>query len=232
MEPMNKPKFEDDRLSTLDKINLAFGVVAILLLSASLAMSYVPVPSQKWPPTLPEYLRTGGMGAMAFYVITLLMLKEKEVRQLLSHKNTASGGNIALQIVAVIGILAAVNYFGTRHHSRIDVTENKQYSLAEQSKKIVQNLKEDVRVSLFVKKGDAYSTNLENLWREYTYAGDHIKLDVIDVDRDPTMARQNNVTTYGTSMLQRGERKTTITGSAEQDLTSASLKVTDRKSVV
>ncbi len=81
MEPINKPKFEDDRLSTLDKINLAFGVVAILLLSASLAMSYVPVPSQKWPPTLPEYLRTGGMGAMAFYVITLLMLKEKEVRQ-------------------------------------------------------------------------------------------------------------------------------------------------------
>lgn len=226
MDPMDKPNLDDDRLSTLDKVNLAFGVVAILLLSASLAMSYVPLPSQKWPVELPNWLRTGGMGAMALYVVTLLMLKEKDVRLFMSNRHTHSGANIALQVVAVIGILAALNYFGTRHHARIDVTENKQYSLADQSKKIVQNLKEDVKISLFVKKGDTYSTNLENLWREYAYAGDHIKLDVIDVDRDPTIARQNNVTTYGTSMLQRGERKTTITGSAEQDLTSALLKVT------
>ncbi len=224
-DPMKK-SLEDERLSTLDKVNLAFGVLAILLLSASLAMSYVPATSVRWPAELPGWLRTGGMGAMVLYVITLALLKEKEIGSFLKHRHTHSGLNIFLQIVALIGILAALNYFGTRHHSRVDVTENKQYSLSEQSKKIVQNLKEPVSVALFVKKGDTYSTNLENLWKEYAYASDKIKLDVIDVDRDPTMARQNKVTTYGTTMLSRGERKTTITGSQEQDLTSALIKVT------
>lgn len=222
-EPMKK---EDERLSTLDKVNLAFGVLAILLLSASLALSYVPATSVRWPVELPNWLRTGGMGAMVLYVITLALLKEKEIAAFFKHRHTHSGLNIALQIVALLGILGAVNYFGTRHHNRIDLTENKQYSLSDQSKKIVQNLKEPVNVSLFVKKGDTYSTNLENLWKEYSYASDKIKLDVIDVDRDPTMARQNKITTYGTTMLARGERKTTITGSQEQDLTSALLKVT------
>lgn len=223
-DPMMKSP-EDERLSTLDKINLAFGVLAILLLSASLAMSYVPAPSVKWPAELPNWLRTGGMGAMVLYVITLALLKEKEIGAFLKHRHTHSGANIALQIAGVVGILAAVNYFGARHHSRVDLTENKQYSLSEQSKKVVQDLKEPVTVTLFVKKGDTYSTNLENLWKEYSYASDKIKLDVIDVDRDPTLARQNKITTYGTTMLARGERKTTITGSQEQDLTSALIKV-------
>jgi ABC-type uncharacterized transport system involved in gliding motility auxiliary subunit len=218
-------KQEDDRLSTLDKINLAFGVLAIVMLSASLAMSYVPAASQRWPAELPNWIRMGGMGAMVLYVVTLALLKEKDIGSFLKHRHTHSGLNIFLQIAALLGILAALNYFGTRHHSRIDVTENKQYSLSEQSKKVVQNLKEPVTVTLFVKKGDTYSTNLENLWREYGYASDKIKLDVIDVDRDPTLARQNKITTYGTTMLARGDRKTTITGSQEQDLTSALIKV-------
>jgi ABC-type uncharacterized transport system involved in gliding motility auxiliary subunit len=46
------------------------------------------------------------------------------------------------------------------------------------------------------------------------------------VDKDPVLARQEKITQYGSSVLKRGERKTTITGSQESDLTSALLKVT------
>ena len=106
-DPM-KQSSEDERLSTLDKINLAFGVLAILLLSASLAMSYVPAPSVKWPAELPNWLRTGGMGAMVLYVITLALLKEKEIGAFLKHRHTHSGANIALQIAGVPTALVKV----------------------------------------------------------------------------------------------------------------------------
>ena len=129
--------------------------------------------------------------------------------------------------MSLIAILAAVNYFGVRHHSRVDVTENKAYSLSQQTIKIVKDLKEPVNVTLFVKSGDPYSTNLQNLWKEYQFASnDKIKLDVVDIDREPTRARQMNITSVGSTVLQRGERKTTISGNQEQDLTSALLKVT------
>lgn len=232
-QPLRGP--EDEQLTTLDKVNLGFGVLAILFLVGSLALSYIPasVTQGKVPDSLPGNLRMVGLIMMALYAITLAYLKRGDLGMAAQTKQARGGANIGLQILAVVGILAAVNYFGARHHQRFDLTENKQYSLSDQSKKIVQGLKEPVTVTLFAKGGDSASENLKNLWKEYTYAGDKLKLNVVDVDRDPTLARVNKVTTYGTSMLERGTRKTTITGSQEQDLTSALLKVTqDTQKVV
>jgi ABC-type uncharacterized transport system involved in gliding motility auxiliary subunit len=225
MEP-NKPT--EDELTTLDKVNLGFGVLAILFLVGSLALSYLPatVTNGKVPEALPNQLRMAGMAFMALYAVTLAYLKRKDLGLAAQTKQAKGGANIGLQIAAVIGILAAVNYFGARHHNRVDLTENKAYSLSEQTRKIVANLKEPVNVTLFAKTGDTYSDNLKHLWKEYTYYGDKIHLDIVDVDKDPTKARLNKITAYGSSMLERGTRKTTITGSQEQDLTSALLKVT------
>ncbi|MEB3197198.1 MAG: GldG family protein [Candidatus Sericytochromatia bacterium] len=222
----------EDRLSTIDKVNLAFGLLAILLLAGSLLIGYSSVLASKlvaWfpnaGPQLPGYLRTAGMGAMGVYVLTLLMLKEKEVGAFLKHRRTASGATIAVQIAAVIGILAAANYYGTRHHVRLDITESKQYSLSEQSLKVVKDLKEPITVQVFLRKGDAYAQNLETLWKQYAYASEQVKLEIIDADQNPTLARQNKVTVSGTSIITRAGQTTTITGNQEQDLTSALIKV-------
>ncbi|MEB3330825.1 MAG: GldG family protein, partial [Candidatus Sericytochromatia bacterium] len=222
---------EDARLSVVDKLNLAFGLVAIVLLAGALGLTTLP------PKTLsfitPEraasvagWLRMGGLVAMGLYVITLALLKEREITWFIKNRNTHSGFNIAVQVAAVIGILSAVNYFGTRHHFRIDLTENKAYSLSEQSIKVVKDLKEPVTVELFVRKGDPQSTNLETLWSQYAYASDNVKIEVIDIDRNPTRAKRNKITAYGSSVISRGTQTTTITGAQEQDLTSAIIKVT------
>lgn len=218
----NKPN-----VSTLDKVNLGLGVVAILLLTASIGLGYVPPTTFKVPEAVPTWLRYAGWAAMVGYGLTLLLLKRAEVSRFAGQRTTRSGANSSVQVLAVLAILVAVNWFGTRHHQRIDVTQNKAFSLSEQSQKVVKGLKEPVNVTLFVKTGDPYSTNLQNLWKEYQYyGGDKLKLDVVDIDREPTRARQMNITAVGSTVLQRGERKTTISGNQEQDLTSALLKVT------
>lgn len=219
-------KNKQEQLSTLDKVNLGFGILAIILLTAALGTGYLPQASRPGEMVV-RGLQYAGYAAMALYVITLAVLKQAEIKQAVTHKHTASGANATLQIVAVLAILTAVNWWGTRYHQRVDLTENKQYSLSEQSIKIVKGLKEPVDVTLFVKSGDPYSENLEKLWEQYEYQNpDKLKLDTIDVDKNPMAARANKVTAYGTTVLHRGERQTTITGSQEQDLTSALLKVT------
>jgi ABC-type uncharacterized transport system involved in gliding motility auxiliary subunit len=215
-----------EKLSQLDKVNLGFGILAIVLLTAALGAGYLPQASRP-PYNVIQALQWAGYGAMALYVITLAILKKADIKQAASHKHTASGANSTIQIVAVLAILAAVNWWGTRYHQRFDLTENKQYSLSQQSIKIVKDLKEPVNVQLFLKTGDSYSTNLKNLWDQYQYQNpDKLKVETIDVDKNPMVARAAKVTAYGTSLLKRGERSTTITGSQEQDLTSALLKVT------
>ncbi|MEB3222853.1 MAG: Gldg family protein [Candidatus Sericytochromatia bacterium] len=228
-EPNMSP--EDARFSVVDKINLAFGLLAIVLLAGALGLTYVPETSLSFLSrdsrfALSGNLRLAGLVAMGLYVVTLLMLKEREVAQFLKHRHTHSGANIGVQVVAIIAILSAVNYFGTRHHARIDLTENKAYSLSEQSLKVIKDLKEPVTVELFIRKGEPQSTNLETLWSQYAYASDKVKLEIIDIDRNPTRARQNKITAYGSSVVSRGTQTTTLTGSQEQDLTSAIIKVT------
>ncbi|MFP5502831.1 MAG: GldG family protein [Candidatus Sericytochromatia bacterium] len=214
-----------ERMSALDKINLAFGLLAILMLGGAILAGYLPEAARPQAGLI-KALQFGGYGAMALYVLTLAALKKDELLGAAKNKHAASGANSTVQIVAVLAILTAVNWWGTRYHMRFDVTENKQFSLAEQSKKVVTDLKEPVNVAVFVKKDDPYSTNLTTLWKQYAYhGGDNLQLEVIDVDREPHRARAENVTTYGTSVLKRGDRKTTITAGQEQDLTSALIKV-------
>ncbi|MEB3285436.1 MAG: GldG family protein [Candidatus Sericytochromatia bacterium] len=217
---------QDSRLAAVDKANLVAGLLAIALLAGSLLVTNVAGLAAKLPQGASEYMRLGGFAMMGLYVLTLVMLKEREVSSVLKHKNTGSFFNITLQIAAVIGILSAVNYFGTRHHARVDLTENKQYSLSEQSIKVAKDLKEPVSVMLFIRRSDTYAQNLETLWKQYAYVSDKVKLEVVDVDQNPTLTRQNKITTSGSSILKRGAQSTTITGNQEQDLTSALIKIT------
>jgi ABC-type uncharacterized transport system involved in gliding motility auxiliary subunit len=225
-DELNSQDTQEQKASAIDTANLVSGLIAIVLLAGSLLATNVAALAAKVPEAVPGYMRMGGFVMMGVYVLTLIMLKEREIAGVLKHKNTASGFNIALQIAAVIGILSAVNYFGTRHHMRLDLTENKQYSLSEQSLKVVKDLKEPVSVMLFVRRSDSYAQNLETLWKQYSHASEKIKLEIIDVDQNPTLARQNKITTSGSSLLSRGAQTTTITGNQEQDLTSALIKIT------
>lgn len=216
----------DEPMTGADQLNLAFGVLAIIFLVAALLLGYLPPHLTKG---VPEWVqpnaRYAGLAFMALYVVSLLFLNKATVSKAMGHKNAQSGANIAVQLVALVGVLAALNYWGTRHHGKLDLTENKAYSLSEQTKKILSDLKEPIKAYVFVKSTDPAGANLSTLWRQYADASDKVKLEIIDVDRDPARARQEKVTSYGTSILERGERKTTITGTQEQDLTSALLKV-------
>ncbi|HEY9722847.1 MAG TPA: GldG family protein [Oscillatoriaceae cyanobacterium] len=211
----------------MDKFNIIIGVLAILLLGGALGVQVLP-PAAHIPLLLASLMRWSGLVAMALYVITLVLLNRDWFRSAAGMRTTKAGTNSVFFTLGVLAILVAVNYLGSVHHTRFDLTQNKQYSLSPQTDKILKNLKDPVKVSLFIKKGDPSSDNLKHLWEEYSYANpDKLKLDVVDVDQNPMLAKADKITAYGTSVLQRGTRTTTITGNQEQDLTSAILKVTE-----
>ena len=54
-----------------------------------------------------------------------------------------------VSIVVFLAILVAVNYLGTRQSKRWDLTANQVYSLSDQTIKILKDLKEPVKVTVF-----------------------------------------------------------------------------------
>ncbi len=71
--------------------------------------------------------------------------------------------NVILMILIVAGVLAVVNFIAQRHFFRLDLTENKQYTISDATRKIVGNLDDLVNVKIFFShKLPPQMVNLEN----------------------------------------------------------------------
>src|SRR5437868_12021466 len=55
----------------------------------------------------------------------------------------------AVYILVIIAVLGAVNFLANRYDKSYDATANKQFSLSDQTEKVVKNLKGDVKIYYF-----------------------------------------------------------------------------------
>ena len=81
----------------------------------------------------------------------------------------------------MLGILVAVNYLSDRRNKRWDLTANKQYSLSEQSMKLLQGLKSPVKFMVFDQE-----TNFERFrprLEGYEYSSKQVQVEYIDADK-------------------------------------------------
>ena len=69
----------------------------------------------------------------------------REIVDYFEQRNARYGALASVGVLVVLGILVAVNYLSTRRNTRWDLTANKQYSLSEQTVKLLQGLKAPVK---------------------------------------------------------------------------------------
>lgn len=127
-------------------------------------------------------------------IVASLAVKSDEIRAGLGRRSSRFGINSAFSVVLLLGILAFVNYLGAQHVKRIDTTTEKIYSLSEESVKVADQVKEDLRIKVFYPQGsDAQVQDLLNL---YKARNSKITFEFIDPDRQPAVAQQYNITVY------------------------------------
>ncbi len=166
-----------------------------------------------------------GLAAAAAFVA----LEPARVRAALGGRTARQGGNATAVTLAVIGILVLLNVLAARHHRRIDLTAERQFSLSKQSLQILAGLQEPVAVTAFMTPGYFARQEVEDLLKEYTYHTDKLKVEYVDPEQKPALARQYNVTRDGTIIFQIGDRRQEALGSDEQEFTSALVKLTRRE---
>ncbi len=144
-------------------------------------------------------------------------------------RSLQTGTNAIISTVAVVVILGLVNFLGVRYSTQVDFTEAKQFSLAAQSKQVVETLKQPVKVLIFDTSADPQSRTL--LERYQRLNPKDFSFEFIDPQAQPGLARQYDVRTVGEVVLESGDRtKRLDTGLSETTLTPAiSGLVSDRK---
>ena len=139
-------------------------------------------------------------------------------------RNARYGAIAGVSVIVVLGILTIVNYLSQqRFNKRWDLTANQQYSLSEQSIKLLRNLDAPVTFRVFDQNEalDRYRPRLA----EYEYQSNQVSAEYIDMDQQPGQAKQANVDTYGTVVIQYKDRTERINSFEEQDLTNGLIKV-------
>ena len=134
---------------------------------------------------------------------------------------TLAGVGLLLGLV----VLVAVNYLLARQNKRWDLTAAQQYSLSDQTRRVLDGLDSPVRILVFARESDfpLYQDRLE----AYAYQSAQVTVDYIDADRDPVLARQYEVQSYGTIVFDYNGRVERVLSESEQDLTNALIKVVE-----
>lgn len=122
-------------------------------------------------------------------------------------------------------VLVGANYVLARQNKRWDLTAARQYSLSDQTVRILESLESPIRVLVFAQEFEfpRYRDRLA----EYEYASSQVTLEFIDVDRNPGLARQYEVQSYGTVVFDYDGRVERVVSDQEQELTNALIKAVE-----
>jgi ABC-type uncharacterized transport system involved in gliding motility auxiliary subunit len=149
----------------------------------------------------------------------------KGLKHVFGMRQTKYGTNTAVAILALLGILVIANFIAKKENVRWDLTKSKKYSLSDQTKKVLEGINEDIKVTLFYQTSDSEKSNAENLLNEYKELSGHIQTEFIDPDKNPAEAKRYAINRYGTVIFEMGDKKEIATATSESEFTSSILKL-------
>jgi cbb3-type cytochrome oxidase subunit 3 len=104
--------------------------------------------------------------------------------------------NVALQVLAMLVLLIAVNYFSFNHYARADFSRSQKFVLSDQTKRVLRELKKPVRVTVFfsptVRSPETgLFPDVQNLLKELIFSGrNKIEVEYVDPTRNLSRARE------------------------------------------
>jgi ABC-type uncharacterized transport system involved in gliding motility auxiliary subunit len=143
--------------------------------------------------------------------------------QWLKARQTKYGAYAAAYILVVLAIVVVANVLANRFNKSLDTTSNKQYSLSDQTKKIVSGLKQNATITYFNQ-----STRFQqgkDVLDEYASLSPKIHIEYVDPDKNPQLARAAGIRDFGTALVQIGDKKDTAKSVTEEGLTGAFIRV-------
>ena len=177
--------------------------------------------------TLPDrqelwwWLAVAGLVMVAVHTLS----QWRDILAFFSRRQAREGVMATSGVALALGILVAANYILSRQNVRWDLTAAQQYSLSDQTRRVLEEL--DAPISVLVFAREAEFPGFRDRLDEYAYVSSQVNVEYIDVDRSPVRARQYEVQAYGTIVFDYEGRIERTTSNSEQELTNALIKAVE-----
>jgi ABC-type uncharacterized transport system involved in gliding motility auxiliary subunit len=198
----------------LKRILGLLGWLGVVLVLAAFAIRMLR-PEWQWY----TYLAIGGLVCTLLYTLS----QWREITRSFSGREARFGSLAVASIAVVLAILVGINYLASRRNKRWDLTAARQFTLSDQTKKVLSELDKPVTAFVFdrAENFDRFRPRLD----EYRYISDQLTVEYIDVERRPALATQYQVQTAGTVVFAYDGRVERVTSDGEQELTNGLIKV-------
>lgn len=137
-------------------------------------------------------------------------------------------GILARRSVLPLAAAALAVVFGAsaaRATGQLDLTPTRSFTLTRQSQAVIDVIDEPIRIVGAVEPGSAQQAQIQALVRMYEVRNDHVSLEFLDPDAEPSRARTLGVAAYGQMVVEIGEHSEIIDDIGEVELTSALQRV-------
>ena len=144
---------------------------------------------------------------------------------ILQAKQTKFTAYAVTYTAVVLGALGLLNFLANRHNKSLDLTANKRFTLSDQTLKVVNGLKEDVKITYF-DRTSAFSAPVgpKDMLDRYDNLSTKISVEYIDPEKKPTIARAAGVRAFGTTFIETMGRKEEAKSATEEELTGALIR--------
>ncbi|MDJ0677992.1 MAG: Gldg family protein, partial [Calothrix sp. MO_167.B42] len=164
-------------------------------ITAGLAVGLV---SESWD-TIPLVLT--GLGTT---VIIGWLIWQSQQYKWWESRSTQAGTNAIIATLAVVTILALVNFLGIRYQYRIDTTEGRLFSLAPQTRQLISTLKAPIKVLIFTNNQNPQD---EELLENYRRQGSNFDFEYINPLVEPGKVKTFGVREEGEVYLVYGDKR-------------------------
>ncbi len=180
-------------------------------------------------------------------ILTWIIWERALLLDFFTLKTTKQGLNMGALILIVTTFLVLVNFIAVRYNKTWDLSATGQYTLSEQSKKILDQASGEISVFFFYKNGmdgvDATKKSFSSLVKVYQEYSPKIKLEYVDMDAQPKKTQEFEANKgAGEAFIEYAGQKNRIEGQfsgqglqsfSEQQFTNALIKTTrkNKKSV-
>lgn len=194
--------------------------VGLVLLGLGLIIARIQVPEMLWLTVVLGTLLAGDFGLLVY-----------EHRKALTGRTAAFGLNSFVTILLVLGLLGLANFLAIRYPFKLDLTQNKRNTLADQSIKILKNLKKPIQATYFgsLQEKEKIRPLLEN----YQGTTREFQLEYADPVKDILRSQKEGITRRGQSIdtlvLRTDDRASKVENPTEEKITNALIKLIKEK---
>ncbi|MGH7898059.1 MAG: hypothetical protein ACREQQ_08905, partial [Candidatus Binatia bacterium] len=135
-------------------------------------------------------------------------------------------GHLLANVAGLLACFAMAIAISYRHPFRLDLTPGQVYTLSQHSIRVIDAVDKPVQILAFVRKEDPRNAYLTDLFWRIGLRQPKISTRVIDINRNPALARSYRADAYGSVIVESGARRKNFSNVREEILMASILQVT------